>query len=1230
MLFGALSKSGFGKVGRAFLLGTSALVMSSTAASADSFTITVDTVASKVLGPAADETGIVQEGVTLSPGIYSLPTVDIIGSGATLTNLGTISGGALWAGVVRATGRIDGVTITNSGTISSIDSIALDISHRADVTGGVSNSGTIFGDFVGVLLTTSSSISGGIDNAGTIKGDVGIFLDTRADISGPGLINQAGGLISGRSIGIFGTNAAKMSGGVDNSGTIKGHTAAIFFRATASISGGVVNQAGGMISGVSSGIGLHHNASISGGLSNGGTLKGGNSGLVVASFSDISGPGLVNQAGGTISGGGKGVLIGDHGDISGGIDNHGTIKSDADSTSVALGVDGTLTGRVTNQSGATILGNFAGIRVDNSADISTGIDNDGTIQGGFGIIALANGNISGGIDNSGTIEGTASAAILDGNNSLAVTNSGTLMGAAGLAVGLRGGNDSLTLNTGSVLVGNADGGDGTDALILKGTSSEDDDFLNFETLELDSTELLSMTAWALDGNVTLGGPGTVTVTNGRLALGGILTARGGVLLGAGGALTVKTGARIAINPTTGVLASDGTTVAGDVTNSGTISGANRGVSIGNGGDISGGIDNHGTIKSDAGSTSVALGVDGTLTGRVTNQSGATILGNFAGIRVDNSADISTGIDNDGTIQGGFGIIALANGNISGGIDNSGTIEGTASAAILDGNNSLAVTNSGTLMGAAGLAVGLRGGNDSLTLNTGSVLVGNADGGGDTDALILKGTSSEDDDFLNFENLEMKGVDWGLSGLVTLLNGAPGPGTASVTSGRLRVNGTLTAPGGVSVAAAGTLGGTGEVVGQVTNQGTIAPGNSVGTLLVTGDVDFAAGSSLAIEVDGSGIDLLDVDGNVTVDPAAVLDMTFQPGAVDVQGAVVTQATGSIDAAFTTVNTNDKLVAVSLVGGNALELDVVGVASVNAAVAASAEEGFSFQNAVAGAQLSPRDPGSATPLWVSGISEAAPGAGGTQQAISGVLFGGDVASFSGGALRLGVAGGYVSSDAQALVGTNSSAAEGLQAGTYGTYDLALPGGATQLTFGLHGGYQTQEAERAVVVGGTRTVGRGETQGSLMGGYLGASREFSLGEHMTLRPGARLGYLHQELEGYRDSAGLQVGALSVDSLRFGPQVELSGEYQSAGGVTFKPRGQVGWSQQVALGAREVRLTLPSGAGGKVALDDGNAGSLNVAFGLDMVFDAGTSAYLSFDGTYGSAQTRTSAFAGLSFDLW
>ena len=111
MRFGACV---LGPYGRAFLLGTSALVMMATPAVAD-FDITVDTAANQVLD--ANETGTVQAGATLSPSDTALPTVDIIGSGATLTNDGTIVGGS--SGAVRASGVIDSVTLTNIRTRTS-------------------------------------------------------------------------------------------------------------------------------------------------------------------------------------------------------------------------------------------------------------------------------------------------------------------------------------------------------------------------------------------------------------------------------------------------------------------------------------------------------------------------------------------------------------------------------------------------------------------------------------------------------------------------------------------------------------------------------------------------------------------------------------------------------------------------------------------------------------------------------------------------------------------------------------------------------------------------------------------------------------------------------------------------------------------------------------------------------------------------------------------------------
>jgi autotransporter-associated beta strand protein len=72
------------------------------------------------------------------------------------------------------------------------------------------------------------------------------------------------------------------------------------------------------------------------------------------------------------------------------------------------------------------------------------------------------------------------------------------------------------------------------------------------------------------------------------------------------------------------------------------------------------------------------------------------------------------------------------------------------------------------------------------------------------------------------------------------------GATNITGGSLLVNGSLAAGSAVSVGTDGTLGGTGTVSGSVNNQGTLAPGASVGTLN-TGVVVMAAGSKFQLEV-----------------------------------------------------------------------------------------------------------------------------------------------------------------------------------------------------------------------------------------------------------------------------------------------------------------------------------------------------------------------------------------------
>jgi outer membrane autotransporter protein len=235
-----------------------------------------------------------------------------------------------------------------------------------------------------------------------------------------------------------------------------------------------------------------------------------------------------------------------------------------------------------------------------------------------------------------------------------------------------------------------------------------------------------------------------------------------------------------------------------------------------------------------------------------------------------------------------------------------------------------------------------------------------------------------------------------------------------------------------------------------------------------------------------------------------------------------------------------------------------------------------------------------------------------------------------MRLGLAGGYLGSDVSASDGTGNSAdIYSLQALAYGTYDLASLGEGTQLFFGVQGGHQSQDIERSVVVAGAPTKAKGDTSGYLFGGYLGLSREFPIDDNWMVRPSGGVRYLHQSQESYRDSQGMSVEDLSFDTLRTGPQVEMLGQFENVGGVTFQPRGQVGWTRQVALDDRQVRLSLPSGTSGNVDLEDGNESYITVGIGLDVIFQPGLRAFVGFDGAYGDKQSRSSAFAGVSIDL-
>ncbi|MDX8503547.1 autotransporter outer membrane beta-barrel domain-containing protein [Mesorhizobium sp. VK4C] len=318
------------------------------------------------------------------------------------------------------------------------------------------------------------------------------------------------------------------------------------------------------------------------------------------------------------------------------------------------------------------------------------------------------------------------------------------------------------------------------------------------------------------------------------------------------------------------------------------------------------ISNGGTVTSNAGYLAFDAGSIGTamVAGAGSSWTSSSLL--FVGQRGTGSLIVSNGgkvANTDGYLGGNAGSIGLA--SVSG-PGSTWTSSGDLNVGV-GGTGTLTIANDGAVSAGGALNIAV------LAGSVGTLNIGAASGSPATAAGTLNAASVQfgpGAGAINFNHTDTNYTFASAIGGVGTINQIAGTtnliadsssftGATNITGGRLAVNGSLA--NSLVTISGGVLGGNGTVGGIVAHSGgIIAPGNSIGTVNVAGDVDQAAGSVYQAELTSTGqSDLIQATGTATIAAGAVLDVVKTDAAPYVAGThyMVLQADGGVTGNYT---------------------------------------------------------------------------------------------------------------------------------------------------------------------------------------------------------------------------------------------------------------------------------------------------------------------------------------------
>lgn len=456
---------------------------------------------------------------------------------------------------------------------------------------------------------------------------------------------------------------------------------------------------------------------------------------------------------------------------------------------------------------------------------------------------------------------------------------------------------------------------------------------------------------------------------------------------------------------------------------------------------------------------------------------------------------------------------------------------------------------------------------------------------------------------------------------------------ALAAGRTRLNAVATT--NVNVASGATLDGTGRVIGTLTNNGIVAPGNSIGTLTVQGNYVHNSGSILEIEFDGSGgIDLLSVTGSATINGGTLRFVSL--GGAEGNGGTFLTATGGITGTFATIETVGAQLPLAVIyqPNSAIMAPSVLTArpsTFNAQSLAAADTTFGFIDSIGVADVRR---GEGSRIWLTGF-----GSWGKRSASGSTLgydhdshgMSGGVNIDAGSGVTLGAAIGWTKSD----ISLASNGGGGKQSSVIGSAHVRYAGTGFTLGAGAVYGNVDQDTLRNVSFNSFSASVNGETSSKIFGGFAELGVPLGTTGNWSFSANARGSYIQQMQDAYTESGTsplrLSVGEIKADTLEGRALLTAKtslidfGGNDAVGGLDL--RIDAGARYLGALGDRNLPVTFAASNAG-IVLQGDQRDNMHGLFGLalDYTTPGGMTFSVGYRGEVGETD-RHSAQVGLNF---